>query len=320
MYVNKKVSNLNLCTDLSSVLLVPYLQTANYPINLLRNLVVKKVRTRFMFLIDADFQASPNLETIFDDFLHKHYASELVKKSEQSNLCSLAFVVPAFEYFESPKVSLLQSIFLYWFVLIVQQADDPIMKSKDELIQLIHREDPMIQPFSEFFNFHVQIFWLENLFQDWLNHRMLIVPLTIGNGTPPANRTTSHWPFTTNTNHTLLSSKFVFVCTAIQDNVLSFRNCKTLPLYNDKLTNYGMNKVMHITELFAAGYQFQVIPNVWTIHFPHIPTTFYLNFLQNLEHRLRNRAQRFSVLQEIIWKYSIGLAECKQGFIGNQLE
>jgi len=30
------------------------------------------------------------------------------------------------------------------------------------------------------------------------------------------------------------------------------RRTKDFPEYNEALTNYGMNKVMHITELFAA--------------------------------------------------------------------
>lgn len=29
------------------------------------------------------------------------------------------------------------------------QKDDPIIKSKDELIQLVHREDPIVQPFRK---------------------------------------------------------------------------------------------------------------------------------------------------------------------------
>lgn len=82
------------------------------------------------------------------------------------------------------------------------------------------------------------------------------------------------------------------------------------PPYSEALTNYGMNKVMHISELFAAGYAFTVLDTVWAIHTPHRPTAYYAAFLQNLEHRLRNRAGRFHVLADILARYRVPLAEC----------
>ena len=55
------------------------------------------VKTKFMFLIDVDFQPSPGLEVNFVEILNKNY--------QQNNLTKIAFVVPAFEYLEMPNVS-----------------------------------------------------------------------------------------------------------------------------------------------------------------------------------------------------------------------
>lgn len=64
-----------------------------YPINTLRNLAIKNVNTRFMLLLDADFQPSPDIE--------KHFLSIEEKLNGTSGY---AFVVPAFEYIDQPQV------------------------------------------------------------------------------------------------------------------------------------------------------------------------------------------------------------------------
>lgn len=73
-----------------------------------------------------------------------------------------------------------------------------------------------------------------------------------------------------------------------------------------------MNKVMHASELFAAGYAFTVLDAVWAIHTPHRATAYYADFLTNLEARLRNRAARFHVLADILERYRVPLAECER--------
>ena len=62
--------------------------------------------------------------------------------------------------------------------------------------------------------------------------------------------------------------------------------------------------------LHYLSYSFEVLENAWAIHYPHQPTPYYHDFLQNLEQRLRNRAQRFAVLAQIIRKYRVRLPEC----------
>lgn len=83
---------MNIYLQDSTVLLVAAPESASYPINRLRNLAIKHCKTQFMFLIDADFQPSPNLENEFSNILAKYYSGKA------------AFVVPAFEYLESPNV------------------------------------------------------------------------------------------------------------------------------------------------------------------------------------------------------------------------
>ena len=93
LYINKKITSLNINIVASTILLVPSLETGNYPINRLRNLAIQQCKTQFMFLVDADFQPSPNFEKYFTDVAKNYVTKQIV------------FVVPAFEYLENPDVS-----------------------------------------------------------------------------------------------------------------------------------------------------------------------------------------------------------------------
>lgn len=78
----------------SKITLVTALKTDIYPINALRNLAIKSATTKYILLLDADFQPCPDLETKFLNSIK--FAEDNHKK---------AFVVPAFEYLTHPKVS-----------------------------------------------------------------------------------------------------------------------------------------------------------------------------------------------------------------------
>ncbi len=92
MYITKKLRNLNMTAD-SHVNLVAGLGDKEYPINSMRNIAIKHVKTKFMFIADADFQPSPDFELRFMSILSKYkYPNKT------------AFVVPAFEYLEMPQV------------------------------------------------------------------------------------------------------------------------------------------------------------------------------------------------------------------------
>lgn len=47
---------------------------------------------------------------------------------------------------------------------------------------------------------------------------------------------------------------------------------KNLPEYDARFVGFGWNKVSHIMQLFANGYQFIVLPNAFIIHMPHAPS------------------------------------------------
>ncbi len=105
LYINKKIAALggNISLGESTVALVPGTEGAVYPINALRNLAMSAVRTRFAFLVDADFQPSPGLEAHFAAYLQRKELGKKVGKEEEVE--KVAYVVPAFEYLETPNVS-----------------------------------------------------------------------------------------------------------------------------------------------------------------------------------------------------------------------
>eukprot|EP00054_Salpingoeca_dolichothecata_P030829 m.254231 g.254231 ORF g.254231 m.254231 type:complete len:586 (-) comp26728_c1_seq2:34-1791(-) len=85
----------------------------------------------------------------------------------------------------------------------------------------------------------------------------------------------------------------------------------TLPSYDPRFENYGMNKIEHIMELYAAGYQFAVMANAWTTHVPHPETKISKAFLTSPKARFQNRWERFSFLAWLQHKYMLN--ECANG-------
>ncbi|XP_054162377.1 xylosyl- and glucuronyltransferase LARGE2s-like [Oppia nitens] len=245
IYITKKLRNLNL-TDDSNVNLVVGLEGDDYPINALRNIAIKHVKTKFMFISDADFQPCPQFNQRFlSIYLNNKYKSKTL------------FIIPAFEYLEAP------------------QKDDPIPKNKEELMQLIHRQTPIVQPFRQF-------------------------------ESSDAHRLTNYWKWYYATD--------TYPVMAFQDKYEPYivvEKTDNFPEFDERLKNYGMNKVMHTTELFANNYKFVVMPNVWTIHLPHKTSHYFQTFLQNVETKLMNRAVRFQVLRDIIDKYKINIYNCE---------
>lgn len=123
IYLEKKLRLLNLNSANSKVVLVISNERENvYPINVLRNAAFRNVQTDYAFLVDADFIPCPDIENKLEHYLRKNQFREY-------DSGKLAFVVAAFEYIEN------------------QQFDDTIPRTKEEFMQLIFREEPIIQPF-----------------------------------------------------------------------------------------------------------------------------------------------------------------------------
>ena len=55
--------------------------------------------------------------------------------------------------------------------------------------------------------------------------------------------------------------------------------------YDEKFVGYGLNKVSHIMELHAQGYEFMVLPQAFMIHMPHAPSTDSTHFRQSKHYR-----------------------------------
>ncbi|EEC03266.1 Gyltl1B protein, putative [Ixodes scapularis] len=244
LYVQKKLQKLKLHPDSHVSLAYGVPGSGDYPINALRNLAIRQTNCEHLFLADADFQPSP-------DF-HKHF---LLSTRSVSNTDKVAFVVPAFEYLELP------------------QKSDGVAQTKEELMQLLHRQDPFVQRFRH-------------------------------DVTPDSHQSTDYWKwYRTDRPYPVRTFVDMF------EPYMVVKNVPQLPLYDERFTGYGSNKMTHTAELFAAGYLFFVLPDVWLVHVPHKPTSYFAHHVQDLQHRLRNRVQRFEFVGDVMRRYGVG--SCK---------
>lgn len=113
LYVKKKIAAMNLSLVESTVILASTIGTEEYPINSLRNLAIQHSKTPYLLLLDADFQPSPGMIKNFENLLSsvnitmkgaKFLDAEEILLEDENMLHKIAFVVPAFGYFEMPKV------------------------------------------------------------------------------------------------------------------------------------------------------------------------------------------------------------------------
>lgn len=70
-----------------------------------------------------------------------------------------------------------------------------------------------------------------------------------------------------------------------------------------------MNKITHVLQLFASGYQFIVLPDAWIIHMPHKTSANSIEFLQSPIERLTNRFLRFKYTHSLAFNYSLPSAQ-----------
>ncbi|XP_065884775.1 xylosyl- and glucuronyltransferase LARGE2s-like isoform X3 [Dysidea avara] len=117
--------------------------------------------------------------------------------------------------------------------------------------------------------------------------------------------------YSTNYSHWYLTST-PYLVTDYRDKYepyLVLRKDIDLPQFCEWFEGYGMNKVTHVMELWAAGYQFVVLPDNWAIHVPHVETKYSKQFLIDLDKRIKNRILRFEFITYLIAKYQ--LDQCK---------
>ncbi|XP_055927161.1 xylosyl- and glucuronyltransferase LARGE2s-like [Argiope bruennichi] len=241
LYIQKKLKNIKLAPSSHVTLVFGDSNNEDYPINALRNIAIKQVKSKYMFLLDADFQPSPDFQQKFAAHLkHSTYNQKT------------AFVVPAFEYIELP------------------QRSDNAPQTKEELLQLLHREEPFILPFR--------------ISESSESHRI-----------------TDYWKWYRADKAYSLNT----FCDKYEPYVI-LRKTNSVPYYDERFSGYGMNKVTHVTELFAANFTFTVLPDMWVLHLPHKISTYAIEFLQNAHQRLKNRMERFEFVADIMNTYKIG--------------
>lgn len=56
--------------------------------------------------------------------------------------------------------------------------------------------------------------------------------------------------------------------------------------YDSRFMGFGWNKVSHIMELEAQGYEFIVLPNAFIIHKPHAPSYDIIRFRTSPTYRM----------------------------------
>ncbi|KAG8189592.1 hypothetical protein JTE90_023660 [Oedothorax gibbosus] len=247
LYIQKKLKHIKLAASSHVSLVFGSTKSGDYPINALRNIAIRQVKSKFMFLLDGDFQPSPDFQQKFV----AHFKHTTFHKKT-------AFVIPAFEYIELP------------------QRHDNAPQTKEELLQLLHREEPFILPFR--------------ISESSESHRI-----------------TDYWKWYRADKPYILSS----FCDKYEPYVI-LRKSSSVPIYDERFSGYGMNKVTHINELFAANYTFAVLPDLWVLHMPHKISPYAIEFLQNAHQRLQNRVERFEFVADIMHFYKIG--HCNEQF------
>ncbi|OQR75959.1 glycosyltransferase protein LARGE2-like, partial [Tropilaelaps mercedesae] len=165
----------------------------------------------------------------------------------------------------SPRTSIIVPAFEY---ADVPHKSDVVAANKQELMQLIHAQG-IVSPFRR-------------------------------KESPQSHASTDYWRwYTASEAYEVRPSSDKF------EPYLVVEKNAHLPLYWEKFSGYGMNKISHMAELRVAGYKFWVAPDVWLIHVPHRLSTHFADHLQNATYRLANRALRFEFLHHIRRKYRL---------------
>lgn len=60
---------------------------------------------------------------------------------------------------------------------------------------------------------------------------------------------------------------------------------KDIPEYDTRFVGFGWNKVSHVMELEAQGFDFVVLPNAFIIHMPHAPSFDIARFRGSAQYR-----------------------------------
>jgi len=73
--------------------------------------------------------------------------------------------------------------------------------------------------------------------------------------------------------------------------------------YDQRFVGFGWNKVSHIMELQAQGYEFVVLPNAFIVHMPHSPSFDIFKFRSSSLYRKCLKKLKKEFVQDLITKY-----------------
>ncbi|XP_041366032.1 LARGE xylosyl- and glucuronyltransferase 1-like [Gigantopelta aegis] len=80
---------------------------------------------------------------------------------------------------------------------------------------------------------------------------------------------------------------------------------KDIPQYDKRFMGFGWNKVSHIMELDAQGYEFLVLPNAFIIHMPHAPSFDIAKFRSSSTYRKCLKILKGEFQRDLSKKYGI---------------
>ncbi|XP_038078788.1 LARGE xylosyl- and glucuronyltransferase 2-A-like [Patiria miniata] len=252
LYIKKKLRNSHLQGRCNMVVVFAKTSEDEYPVNYLRNLAIRQAKTKYIFLLDADFVPAPDFQSSFQTSL------AMIERTPQFN--KTAFVVPVFEYAQE---------FIKDF-----PVDQP--KNKQDLKDKLFSDGAIISPFMI-------------------------------STAPEAHRPTDY--------RSWYSATRPYKVSTYQDKYepyLILRNTENLPLFDERFTGYGMNKVTYAMELHASGYEYMVLPNVWAVHVPHRESSAKIRFLLDPLYRLNNRADRFEFVSDLMRRHNLGGCKADQ--------
>ncbi|XP_076328863.1 xylosyl- and glucuronyltransferase LARGE1-like isoform X1 [Tachypleus tridentatus] len=79
---------------------------------------------------------------------------------------------------------------------------------------------------------------------------------------------------------------------------------RDIPEYDRRFVGFGWNKVSHIMELYAQGFEFIVLPNAFAVHMPHAPSFDIAKFRSSSQYRKCLKILKQEFVKDLSKRYS----------------
>jgi Glycosyl-transferase for dystroglycan len=251
-----------------------------YPVNVLRNLGLDRVRTSHVLVSDIDFVPSLHLD---DTILH--YVQHRADHD--------ALVVPAFQRVLKPPCTTADECQHH-----LASNSSFLPRTFEELQQCVHERNECIV-FQDDNNWEGHSStgskqWLERKFFETNNDEK---PTT----------TTTTTPRQLHCFDSLRYEPYVVLrwCPAPSATTTSQQRPVVAPYYDERFHGYGKNKIQLIAHLRLLGYQFFVLPEGFIVHNPHVPSSSKRQWENQHQSTLHHDMDRLyeSFLQALVNKY-----------------